>query len=176
MKTYRLRVEFEPDEDGWDGWSAFCPALEDQGAFTWGQTWEKARESIIKTLELVTGSLIDSGLSIPEETEDSAPLEENQICVAIEPKLKPPPRPAHLQETYRFHVLVEPDEDEWFACCPTLVSKGAATGGSTKEEAYKNIHEVLEMVIETMIELGEYIPQLEDEKDFPTGERIAVTL
>ncbi len=176
MKTYRLRVEFEPDEDGWDGWSAFCPDLEGQGAFTWGQTWEKARESIIKTLELVTGSMIDSGLPIPEETEDAAPLEENQICIVIEPKLKPPPRPAHLRETYRFHVLVKPDEDEWFACCPTLVSKGAATGGGTKEEAYKNIYEVLEMVIETMIELGEYIPQSEDERDFPTGERITVTL
>lgn len=175
MKTYRLRVEFEPDEDGWDGWSAFCPALEDNGAYSWGQTWEKARESIIKTLELVTGSMIDSGLPIPEEAEDD-PLEENQICVAIKPKLKLPPRPAHLQETYRFHVLVEPDEDQWSACCPTLASKGAATCGSTKEEAYKNIHEALEMVIETLIEFGEYIPQLEDEKDFPTGERIAVTL
>ncbi len=176
MKTYRFRVEFEPDEDGWDGWSAFCPALEDQGAFTWGQTWEEARQSIINTLELVTGSMIDSGLPVPEETENDAPLEKTQIYVVVQPKLKPPPRPAHLQETYRFHVLVEPDEDEWFACCPTLESKGAATSGVTKKEAYKNIHEVLEMVIETMIELGEYIPQLEDERNFPTGERITVTL
>ena len=176
MRTYRLRIEFEPDKDDWNGWSASCPALEDQGAFTWGQTWEKAHESIIKTLEIVTGSMVDSGLLIPEEPEDAAPLGENQICVTVQPKLKPPPRPEHLRETYRFHVVVEPDEDEWVAYCPTLVSKGAATGGSTKNEAYQHIYEVLEMVIETMIEFGDYIPQLEDDRDFPTGERITVTL
>jgi len=58
-------------------------------------------------------------------------------------------------KTYVFKVIVEPDEDQWFACCPMLEHKGAATWGYTKEEALKNIKEVLEITIESMIEHGE---------------------
>jgi predicted RNase H-like HicB family nuclease len=54
-----------------------------------------------------------------------------------------------------FKVIVEPGEDRWFAYCPVLEDKGAATWGYTKEEALKNIREVLEMTIESMIEHGE---------------------
>ncbi len=60
--------------------------------------------------------------------------------------------------TYVFRVVVEPDEDRWFACCPVLESKGGATWGYTKEEAYKNIQEVVQMVVEGLIEDGEPIP------------------
>ena len=60
--------------------------------------------------------------------------------------------------TYTFRVVVEPDEDRWFAYCPVLESKGAATWGYTKEEALKNIQEVVEMVVESLIEHGEPIP------------------
>jgi predicted RNase H-like HicB family nuclease len=40
-----------------------------------------------------------------------------------------------------------------------LEEKGAATWGYTKEEALKNIKEVIEMVVESMIEHGESIPE-----------------
>ncbi|MBU4332395.1 type II toxin-antitoxin system HicB family antitoxin [Patescibacteria group bacterium] len=63
-----------------------------------------------------------------------------------------------LTKTYIFRVVVEPDEDRWFACCPALESQGAATWGYTKEEALKNIQEVLEMIAEEMTEDGEEIP------------------
>ncbi len=61
-------------------------------------------------------------------------------------------------ETYTFRVEIEPDDDRWFACCPILEDRGAATWGHTREEALKNIREVLEMTIESMIDHGESIP------------------
>ncbi len=61
-------------------------------------------------------------------------------------------------KTYTFKVVMEPDEDGWHVCCPALVEQGAATWGQTPEEAMKNIQEVVEMVIESLIEDGERIP------------------
>ncbi|MEO5359074.1 MAG: type II toxin-antitoxin system HicB family antitoxin [Nitrospirota bacterium] len=65
-------------------------------------------------------------------------------------------------KTYTFKVVIEPDEDRWFAYCPALHTKGAATWGYTQEEALKNIHEVVEMTVETMIEDNEPIPESEE--------------
>jgi len=62
-------------------------------------------------------------------------------------------------KTYTFKAVVEPDEDRWFACCPALEDKGVATWGYTREEALKNIREVLEMTIESLIDYGEPIPE-----------------
>ena len=61
--------------------------------------------------------------------------------------------------TYFFKVVVEPDEDRWHAYCPVLEDKGGATWGYTREEALKNIREVVEMIIEELIEDGEPIPE-----------------
>ena len=58
---------------------------------------------------------------------------------------------------YKFSIIVEPDEDRWIAYSPLLKEKGGATWGYTKEEALKNINEVLEMVVESMVEDGETI-------------------
>ncbi len=77
--------------------------------------------------------------------------------------------------TYTFKAVVEPDEDRWFACCPALEDKGAATWGHTREEALKNIREVLKMTIEGLIDYGEPIP--EELVDQPASElTIAVTV
>jgi len=67
-------------------------------------------------------------------------------------------------KTYTFKVVVEPDEDAdgnpaWHAYCPALVSTGAATSGSTRDEALKNIGEVVQLVVESMIEHGEQLPE-----------------
>ena len=62
-------------------------------------------------------------------------------------------------KTDLFRVVVEPDEDRWFAYCPVLEDKGAATWGYTQEEGLKkNIREVVEMTIGSMIGHGEPIP------------------
>lgn len=62
-------------------------------------------------------------------------------------------------KTYTFNVEIEPDNDRWFACCPILEDRGGATWGHTRKEALKNIREVLEMTIESMIDHGESIPE-----------------
>jgi predicted RNase H-like HicB family nuclease len=51
-------------------------------------------------------------------------------------------------KTYTFKVIVEPDGDRWHASCPALQKYGAATWGATKEEAYRHIQEVVQMIIE----------------------------
>jgi len=73
-------------------------------------------------------------------------------------------------KTYAFKVVVEPDEDRWFAYCPILEERGAATWGYTKEEALKHIKEVVEMTIESMIKHNEPIPEepYEEVKIFDT--------
>ena len=66
--------------------------------------------------------------------------------------------------TYIFKVMVEPDEDRWHAYCPVLEDKGGATWGYSKEEALKNIREVVEMIIEELIEDGGSIPEAPEEE------------
>jgi len=63
-------------------------------------------------------------------------------------------------KTYIFPVVLEPADDAWHACVPELEAKGAATWGKTREEALKNIQEVMQMVIEEMLEDGEPLPPI----------------
>ncbi len=52
-------------------------------------------------------------------------------------------------KTYNFKVVIEPDEDfegnpaGWHAYCPALKQLGGSTWGETREEALKNINEVI---------------------------------
>lgn len=62
-------------------------------------------------------------------------------------------------------MVVEPDEDfdgnssGWHAYCPVLEKHGASTWGATKVEALKNIDSLIHMVVESMREYGEAIPE-----------------
>ncbi len=63
-------------------------------------------------------------------------------------------------KTYVFKVIIEEDRFDdgkmaYHAYCPGL--KGATTWGYTEGEALRNIREVVEMTIESMIEHGEPI-------------------
>ena len=80
-------------------------------------------------------------------------------------------------KTYTFKVIVEPDEDRWHAYCPALLKQGASTWGSTQEEALKNIEEVVKMVVESLLEHGDPIPEgpKEEVAVFPES-RVAVTV
>ena len=62
-------------------------------------------------------------------------------------------------KSYVFKVVVEPDDDRWSAYCPSLEQHGAATWGYTREEALKNIQEVVTMILEELIEDNEPIPE-----------------
>ena len=69
-------------------------------------------------------------------------------------------------KTYIFRLVLEedcwPDEPKsaavWRAYVPVLEAQGASTWGETKGEALKNIHEVLEMILEEFLEEGRPIP------------------
>ena len=80
-------------------------------------------------------------------------------------------------KTYTFRVVVESDEDRWHAYCPALVERGGATWGTTKEEALKNIEEVVKMVVESLVEHGEPVPDRpSDQVQVFSHPRVAVTV
>lgn len=80
-------------------------------------------------------------------------------------------------KTYIFKIVVEPDEDRWYAYCPVLEEKGGATWGYTKEDALKKMREVIEMTIGSMIEQGEQIPEEpKTEVEVPFEPLVAVTV
>ena len=58
MTTYTFRIVVEPDEDRW---RAYAPALEAQGAATWGYTREEALANIREVLEMIVGELAEEG-------------------------------------------------------------------------------------------------------------------
>lgn len=89
-------------------------------------------------------------------------------------------------KTYSFKVVVEPDEDSdgnsaWHAYCPALESVGGATSGRTKEEALRNINEVVRMIVQEFIDEGKPLPDgpsdsVEIEEVSEEEPRIAVTV
>lgn len=62
-------------------------------------------------------------------------------------------------KTYVFKVELEPDEEGFRAFYLPWENIGASTWGKTKEEAIKNIQEVLSTIIEEFIEEGKAIPE-----------------
>lgn len=80
-------------------------------------------------------------------------------------------------KTYNFRVVVEPDEDRWHAYCPALESRGAATWGCTPEEALRHIDEVVQLVVVSLLEHGEQLPDENTEDVQVTAEpRVTVMI
>lgn len=80
-------------------------------------------------------------------------------------------------KSYLFKVVIEPDEDRWFAYCSALEEKGAATWGDTREEALKNLQEVVEMVVRSLLRHGEPLPEERAEEVQVFSEpRVVVTI
>lgn len=71
-------------------------------------------------------------------------------------------------KSYLFPVVVEPDEDVWRAYVPELEAEGAATWGHTREEALRNIQEVMQMIVEEYLEEGRDLPNQVTVKDEPS--------
>ena len=61
--------------------------------------------------------------------------------------------------THRFSVIIEKDEDGFFAYCPQL--QGCYTQGETHEEALENLKDAIRLHIEDRRANGEPIPSLE---------------
>ena len=83
------------------------------------------------------------------------------------------PKENKAVKSYVFSVIVERDEDVWRAYVPELEAKAAATWGSTRDEALKNIREVAQMVIEELLEDGVPLPAAITVSDQPV---VAVTV
>ena len=83
MKTYNFKVVVEPDEDfdgNPSGYHAYCPALEQQGASTWGATEAEALKNIDGLIRMVVQSMLEHGERLPEEPSD-------QVEVTIDPRV-----------------------------------------------------------------------------------------
>jgi predicted RNase H-like HicB family nuclease len=86
-------------------------------------------------------------------------------------------------KTYNFKVVVERDEDfdgnpsGWHAYCPALEPQGASTWGATEAEALKNVNDLVRLVVESMLEHREPIPEEpSDEVEITVEPRVAVTV
>ena len=82
MKSYVFKIVVEEDqfEDGRPGYSAYCPALDALGAYTWGETREQALERIQEAVKLVVDDLIEKGKPIPP---DAAIFETESPAVVV---------------------------------------------------------------------------------------------
>lgn len=58
--------------------------------------------------------------------------------------------------TYRFAVVIEKDEDGYFAHCPDL--QGCYTQGDTLDEALDNVRDAIKLHVEDRLAQGEAIP------------------
>ena len=57
--------------------------------------------------------------------------------------------------TFIFKAVIEKDDGKWIAYVPELRDKGVATWGDTREEALRNLEEVIRLLLEDMEECGE---------------------
>jgi predicted RNase H-like HicB family nuclease len=62
-------------------------------------------------------------------------------------------------KTFRFSVVIEKDQEGYFALCPEL--QGCYTQGKTYEEALENIKDAIRLHVEDRLESGEEVPQPE---------------
>ena len=59
-------------------------------------------------------------------------------------------------KSYMLDVVIEKDEDGYFAYCPSL--QGCYSQGSTYEEAVENIRDAVKLNLEDRVASGESIP------------------
>ena len=62
-------------------------------------------------------------------------------------------------KNYRFSVVIEKDEDGYFAFCPEL--QGCYTQGDTYEEALENAGDAISLHVKDRLESGEELPKVE---------------
>jgi predicted RNase H-like HicB family nuclease len=62
------------------------------------------------------------------------------------------------QSRLKVTVLIKNDGQGWLASCPELASYGASTWSTTREEAIRHIHELIEDIAGRLREQGAAIP------------------
>ncbi len=80
-KSYVFRVVVEPDDDRWH---AYCPALEDQGAVTWGRSEREALDNIRQVVEMVVDDILEEGDALPGDPgTDFQAFPETRVAVNV---------------------------------------------------------------------------------------------
>ena len=82
------------------------------------------------------------------------------------------PKQTLNKKTYVFPVTLESDEEGWRAFSSALESMGASTWGETREEALKNIREVLTVMLEEFLEEGKDMAA----QDVVAAEGVVITI
>lgn len=60
-------------------------------------------------------------------------------------------------KTYRFSIVIEKDEEGYFAFCPEL--QGCYTQGDTYEEVLENIEDAIRLHVNDRLDSGVEVPQ-----------------
>ena len=60
-------------------------------------------------------------------------------------------------KTYRFSIVIEKDEEGYFAFCPEL--QGCYTQGDSYEEVLENIKDAIRLHVNDRLDSGEEVPQ-----------------
>ena len=69
------------------------------------------------------------------------------------------PNQGVAMRNYRFSVVIERDEEGYFAFCPEL--QGCYTQGESYEEVLENIKDAIHLHVEDRLESGEEIPRVD---------------
>jgi len=81
MKTYTFRVVVEPDEDRWH---AYCPALQQYGAATWGYTREEALRHMHEVVQIIIDELQEDGIPILAGPKDEVEVaSDERVAVTV---------------------------------------------------------------------------------------------
>jgi predicted RNase H-like HicB family nuclease len=81
MKTYSFRVVVEPDGKRWH---AYCPALKEYGAVTWGNTSEEALKNIQEVVQMIVEEIIEDKKTLPVWPEaEVVVFPEPRVAVAV---------------------------------------------------------------------------------------------
>jgi predicted RNase H-like HicB family nuclease len=89
LRTYNFKVIIEPDEDfdgNPSGFHAYCPAIESQGASTWGETREMALKNINEVVHLIIDGFIEEGKPLPDGSDGYLQVEEVSLdrpCITV---------------------------------------------------------------------------------------------
>ena len=71
-------------------------------------------------------------------------------------------------KTYIFPITLEQADNAWHVFVPGLESRGAVTWGETRDEALRNIQEVMQMIVEEYLEEDEALPPMVTVTDQPS--------
>ncbi len=85
-QTYIFQVVIEDDafEDGRPAFHAYCPALKQYGAATWGATKQEALQHIQEVVEMVVEEMVEEGLPLPgNSSPDAQFLAELRVAVTL---------------------------------------------------------------------------------------------